>query len=226
MTAMDPRTHVIVLIASGILTFLATELVKVHMLVAVSALYLIWNGLLRNALYFVLAYSAMTALLPVIPDISAILGIILFTFSKMMPIAMVGAALLNVPPGRMMSALQRAYAPKPVVVMLCILVRFFPLLLLEFKAIRNGIRARGIFSNGHNALLHPIRAYECYFVPLIVRCLKLSSELAASAELRGIECDRVRTTIYPIGLTAVDRTAAGLYVLIGGMICGLGGIVQ
>ncbi|XID90433.1 energy-coupling factor transporter transmembrane component T [Paenibacillaceae bacterium WGS1546] len=153
MTPMDPRTHVILLIASSILTFLATDLAQVHMLVAVSALYLIWNGLLRNVLYFVLVYAAITALLPVIPDFSAILGIILYTFSKMMPMAMIGSALLQVPPGRMMSALRRAYVPKPVVVMLCILVRFFPMLLLEFKAIRDGIRARGIFPNWHSAVL-------------------------------------------------------------------------
>jgi energy-coupling factor transport system permease protein len=224
MIRMDPRTHVILLIVSSILTFLAAHLAQLHMLVAISALYLIWNGLIRNALYFVAAYLAITALLPVIPDLSVTFGIILFTFSKMMPVAMVGATLLQAPPGRMMSALQRAYMPKPIVVVLCILVRFFPLLLIEFKAIRDGIRARGIFPYWHSAVLHPARAYECFFVPLIVRCLKLSSELAASAELRGIECDRVRTTIYPIGMTAVDLTAAGLYVLAGGMIYWSGGI--
>lgn len=224
MMRMDPRTHVFLMIASSVLTFLASDIAQAHMLVAASALYLVWNGLLRNALYFVLAYSAVMALLPVLPNYSATFGILLFALSKMMPVAMIGSALLQAPPGRMMSALQKARVPKPVVVMLCILIRFFPMLLLEFKAIRDGIRARGLFPQWHSALLHPVRAYECFFVPLIVRCLKLSTELSASAELRGIECKGVRTSIYPLGLTAVDFAAAGFYVLAGGLICWTGGI--
>lgn len=44
-----------------------------------------------------------------------------------------------------------------------------------------------IFPTWWSILKNPIMAYECFFVPLTVRCLKLSTELGASAELRGLD---------------------------------------
>lgn len=121
-------------------------------------------------------------------------------------------------PSSIMCAFERVYIPKPVLIMICILIRFFPIVLLEMKAIRNGIRARGIFPRWYSALLHPAMSYECFFMPLIVRCLKLS------AELREIECGYARTSIHPVGFRAADGMAIGLYALIGAAIYWTGGL--
>jgi len=211
---IDPRTHIAVLLAASLFVMLARGAVQLHILVALSALYLTGNRLLRQAVYGVLAYAAMTALMSVAARHAVTFGIILYTFIRMMPVVMIGAALTGSAPGRMMCALERARVPKPLLVMLCILFRFFPVLLAEMQAIRDGIRARGIFPRWDSALRRPTLLYECFFVPLVVRCLKLSSELAASAELRGIECTRRRTSIQPVGLKAIDGLAAGLYALL------------
>ena len=80
-------------------------------------------------------------------------------------------------------------------------------------SIRNGIRARGIFPTWWSILKNPIMAYECFFVPLTVRCLKLSTELGASAELRGLDSSNPRSCIYNIGFTYKDILAILGFVL-------------
>ena len=97
--------------------------------------------------------------------------------------------------------------------MLCILIRFFPVIEKEMLSIRNGIRARGIFPTWLSILKNPIMAYECFFVPLTVRCLKLSTELGASAELRGLDSSNPRSCIYNIGFTYKDILAILGFVL-------------
>lgn len=40
---------------------------------------------------------------------------------------------------------------------------------------------------------NPFLVYECFMVPLIIRCIKLSDELGATAELRGLNADISRS---------------------------------
>lgn len=222
---LDPRTHVVTLIAATLFVVLADDLWQLHALVGLSILYMLGHGMLRKAVYCVLAYMAILVLLDVLAGRSAGFGLILYTFSRMIPVAMIGTVLVQTSPSRIMYALERAKCPKPITVMLCILIRFFPVLFMEIFVIRDGIRARGIFPHWYSALRRPLVIYECYFVPLMVRCLKLSSELSSSAELRGIECRNNRSTIHQAKLRRMDAAAIGLYVLLGTLTVTVGGSV-
>ncbi|MEJ8547866.1 energy-coupling factor transporter transmembrane component T family protein [Brevibacillus borstelensis] len=224
MNRLGPKTHVFVLILASILSTLVSLPLQAHLMVIASALYMLGNKLPKKAFSFVLLYAAVMTILTVLPDGAGTAVIILYTLARMLPMAMIGTVLLHSTPSSIMCAFERAYVPKAVLVIICILFRFLPVVLLEMKAIRDGIRARGIFPRWYSALLHPAMAYECFFVPLIVRCLKLSAELASSAELRGIECGCARTSIHPVGFRAADGVAIGLYALIGTAIYFTGGL--
>lgn len=139
--------------------------------------------------------------------------VVICTFARAIPLTMVAAPILYANPSRMMYSFQRIHVPKNVLVMLCILIRFFPVIEKEMLSIRNGIRARGIFPTWWSILKNPIMAYECFFVPLTVRCLKLSTELGASAELRGLDSSNPRSCIYNIGFTYKDILAILGFVL-------------
>jgi len=67
---------------------------------------------------------------------------------------------------------------------------------------------RSIFPRPLDALVHPALAYECAYVPLVMRCLRLSSELAASAQLRGVEIRERRTSVHHVGFEPRDAVAA------------------
>ncbi|ERI11054.1 energy-coupling factor transporter transmembrane component T family protein [Aneurinibacillus aneurinilyticus] len=224
MNRLGPKTHLFVLILASILSTLVSNQLQAHLMVLASALYMLGNKLSKKSLSFVLLYIALMAILSILPNGAGTATIILYTFARMIPMIMIGMVLMHSTPSSIMCAFERVYVPKPVLIMICILIRFFPVVLLEMKAIRDGIRARGIFPQWYSALLHPAMSYECFFMPLIVRCLKLSAELSSSAELRGIECGCARTSIHPIEFRAADGMAIGLYALIGAAIYWTGGL--
>ena len=91
---------------------------------------------------------------------------------------------------------------------ICMVFRFASVLSFEIRSIVRGIRMRGIFPRALDAIRHPALTYECVYTPLVMRSLRLSSELAASAELRGIEIGRGRTSVYHVGFSARDAVCA------------------
>lgn len=216
MRRLDPRTHLFVMILASVLVILAPENFQADLLVALSAIYLLCNGLPKKILQYGFIYIGLKLIVSVLPHDMGTHIIIIYTIAKMIPVMMIASVLLHVSPSALLCAFEKIRIPKSVLVMICVLIRFFPVLVLEMKTIRDGIRARGIFPRRYNTLLHPAMAYECFFVPLMVRCLKLSSELSTSAELRGIECDCKRTTTHPVGLRAIDFLAICCYLLAGG----------
>lgn len=224
MRRSGPKTHLLVLVLASILSVLVTDDLQVHLMVAVSVVYLVWNQLSRKVFPFLVAYVASIAILSVLPETLGTMKLVFYSLIRMMPVIMIGAVLIASPPGSIMCAFERLYVPKPVLVMICILIRFFPVVLFEMQAIRVGIRARGIFPRWYSVVRHPAMAYECFFVPLVVRCLKLSSELASSAELRGIECSGGRTSIHPVRFQAADGMVVSLYALAGSAIYWTGGL--
>ncbi|GEC92375.1 energy-coupling factor transporter transmembrane component T [Brevibacillus brevis] len=225
---LGPRTHLLVLVIASILAMTVRDDMQVHLLVALSVVYLVWNHLSRKAFQLVVFYCVCMAFVFFMPNALALgtMKLIVYTMVRMMPVIMIGTVLIYTPPGSIMSAFEKMYVPKPILVMICILIRFFPVVILEMKAIRDGIRARGIFPHWYSVYKHPAMAYECFFMPLVVRCLKLSSELASSAELRGIECTNARTSIYPVGFKTMDGIVVGVYALIGSAIYWTGGMIS
>ncbi len=187
---------------------------QADLLVLLSGIYLLFNGLPKRALKFALVYIVLKVILAVAPPGLGLLLVLLYMIAKMFPMIMIASALMHSSPSGILCAFERIHVPKSTLVMICVLIRFFPVLALEMKAIHDGIRARRIFPHWYTILRHPAMSYECYFMPLIVRCLKLSSELSASAELRGIECDCRRTSTHHVGLRAIDGFAVGAYVLL------------
>ncbi|MBN3527021.1 CbiQ family ECF transporter T component [Paenibacillus apiarius] len=225
MMRLDSRTHLIILMFASIASILLTQPIQTDLLASLCLLYMFLNRLPIKALQYGLIYIVLRLVYYTLAvhDLGTFI-IIVYSFVRMTPMAMIGTTLIANSPSTLMCAYAKMHVPKSILVMLCILLRFFPVLGLEIKAIRDGIRARGIFPRWYSALIHPAMAYECYFMPLIVRCLKLSAELASSAELRGLECGCARTSIHPVKLTAADGMAAGLYALMGAAIFWAGGL--
>lgn len=135
-------------------------------------------------------------------------GVLFVSLLHMVPPFTAGCALFSLSPSAIMCALARWRVPQRVLVGVCMLFRFASVLSFEARSIVRGIRLRGVFPRAIDVALHPALAYECCYTPLVMRCLRLSAELAASAELRGIEADGVRTSVHHVGFEARDALAA------------------
>lgn len=217
---LDARTYLIFLLLMSVALLWADSGVQAALLVALGALILILSGQPIKALLYAGIYMLLTAAAYGLGRTGFGTFVIIFhTFSRMVPLVMIATALLGKPPGAVLASFERLRASKNLVLIVCVLLRFFPVLMKEMGAIAEGMAARSVFRSGYGILLRPRLAYECFLVPLLVRCLKLSSELSASAVLRGIESDGQRSSMYTIGFGKADGLAAVLFAAVVVGIC-------
>ena len=210
---LDPRTHVVTFFFVAVCSLLITGYEETLFLQIVAAGYLSLNGKARLAAQSCISF-AIISVLSFLP-LAGLYGVMLVSFLHMVPPFTTGCALFTLSPSVIMCALDRWHMPKNVLVGVCMLFRFASVLTQESHLIVQGIRMRGIFASAWDVVKHPGFAYECFYTPIVMRCLRLSSELAAASELRGIDIDDGRTTIYHLGLRPID----GMAVLFLAMLC-------
>lgn len=211
MKKLDNRTYIILLAVSSIFWFLFNKNIQIHLSVALNALLLVYIKEYIKAIKFVITYLTMVILAGLFANKIALMYIILNMLARSIPLVMVVTCIVVGNSSELMLSLQKTKVPKPIIVMICILIRFFPVLSKENIAIRNGMKARGLFSNWKDFMRNPFLVYECFMVPLIIRCIKLSDELGATAELRGLNADISRSCIYEADFGLNDLFVLVLY---------------
>ncbi|WP_151410755.1 energy-coupling factor transporter transmembrane component T family protein [Anaerococcus sp. Marseille-P9784] len=211
MEKLDNRTYIILLAVSSIFWFLFNKNIQIHLSVALNALLLVYIKEYNKAIKFVITYLTMVILAGLFANKIALMYIILNMLARSIPLVMVVTCIVVGNSSELMLSLQKTKVPKAIIVMICILIRFFPVLSKENIAIRNGMKARGLFSNWKDFMRNPFLVYECFMVPLIIRCIKLSDELGATAELRGLNADISRSCIYEVDFGLNDLFVIVLY---------------
>lgn len=217
---LDPRTHLASFLAVGVSAMLVTGLLETTLLQAIAAAYLAANGRPKIAAKACASFAAVCGLsfLP----LSGLYGVLFASVLHMVPPFTVGCALFTLSPSAIMCALDRWHVPQGVLVGICMMFRFVSIFSFEGRSIVRGIRMRGIFPRAIDAARRPVLAYECVYTPLVMRSLRLSSELAASAELRGIEIGEGRTSVYHVGFSARDAACTLLVIASAAVVYALG----
>ncbi len=100
----------------------------------------------------------------------------------------------------LIAALERMRFPRQVVIPFAVMMRFFPTVAEENRAISDAMRLRGIRLGGKNAgaLL------EYRIVPLLMGTVKTGEELSAAALTRGLGNPVRRTNLCDLRLTGMD----------------------
>ena len=88
--------------------------------------------------------------------------------------------------GSLMAALQAMRFPKAVGIAVAVVLRFFPTISGEYRAIRSSQRFRGIGVGVLHTLTHLPTTVEYILIPLILRTTKVAEELSASMTVRGV----------------------------------------
>nr|WP_298678347.1 energy-coupling factor transporter transmembrane component T [uncultured Treponema sp.] len=211
MRNLDPRTHLAVMLCATVVWFFYEQIGQIHCLCLLAGCYLLQVKEVRTAERLCFFYTILQVLARICAPHTALLYVILHTFARSIPLVMFAAAIVKSNPSRLMASWQSLHIPKSVTIMLCMMMRFFPVLQKEMASIRQGIRARGLFPHWYDYLRRPVTVYESFFVPFTVRCLKLSAELGATAELRGLDAPTERSSLYAAPLSVYDYLTAGLY---------------
>jgi energy-coupling factor transport system permease protein len=111
-----------------------------------------------------------------------------------------------------MAAMQSLKLPKNFILTLAVTLRFFPIIKMENDTIQMFARLRGLSYSQSRNWLRPLQAFECTFVPLMMRTMKITDELTAAAMTKGMDHPGQRTSIYQTRLTSRDLLVVVLFI--------------
>lgn len=202
--ALDPRCKILLLILIGSVSYFVNSDIASLMLILGFAIFIALGNGAKQALRMVCIYilvAYLNALLRYvsIPVLSVMMSVFGVTILKIIPIAMVGLWVLHTTyMDDLMVSLQRMKLPQAVTIPLVVMFRYIPTLRIEYQMIRNTMSIRGISDTFWKRVLHPIATIEYILVPLLMRCLKVTDELAASGTTRGLELENKRYALNPV----------------------------
>lgn len=180
----DFRAKIVILILTMLLVAFVTSNIIVYSILGILTLYLILQGYVRSALK--VGFIALIAIL--IKYISSGKGLtvlmpdmFLFIITRIMLMLMAAHPLMGMPPGEAVAVFKKMHVPDTFALPVTFMLRFLPTVKNEFASVFAALHLRGLLSPRH-----PLRAIEYIIVPVMIRATRISEELAASAEARGI----------------------------------------
>lgn len=208
--ALDPRCKMALLILIGCVSYFLNGEVGSLALVAGFGLFIAfgnggrWAGKLL-VFYGITAYLNALLRYSSIPVLSIIMSVFGVTILKLILIAMMGLWILRTTPmDDLMVSLQRLRLPQSVTIPLVVMFRYIPTLRIEYRMIRNTMDIRGISDTLWKRLTHPMATIEYILIPLFMRCLKVTDELAASGTTRGLELEVTRYALDEVRFSGRD----------------------
>ncbi|MFI3202166.1 MAG: energy-coupling factor transporter transmembrane component T [Eubacteriales bacterium] len=170
-------------------------------------LYLLVQGELKNVFQYTLFYGILCITFYLVTVYKIRLYLFsefhVFMFWWLTPIFMVSSDLMLSPSGQISAFLSKIKMPNQVILGVLVVFRFFPTMKVECKGILQSMYNRRLLE-WKQMLVHPVNSFEYILVPLLMRTIQLSDQLAVSALVRGIEAPYQRMAYYENKTTVRD----------------------
>lgn len=219
---IDPRIKLTLLPIIGFVSFFISDTILLFVILSFSFLLYIYSRIYKKAFYFLAFFSLLLGLeygMVKISDYDLVFALymMIFFLSRMTLIAMFGAYITRTTKiSEMIEALNRMKVPRSISIPFSVLLRFAPTMGYELKALRENMRIRGVIKNKFFVLRNPIKYAAYMLVPLLMRMIKVSDELSASALIRGLDSGDNRVTIVELRFKVMDLIAMiiGIFAVI------------
>lgn len=219
---IDPRIKLTLLPIIGFVSFFISDTILLFVILSFSFLLYIYSRIYKKAFYFLAFFSLLLGLeyrMVKISDYDLVFALymMIFFLSRMTLIAMFGAYITRTTKiSEMIEALNRMKVPRSISIPFSVLLRFAPTMGYELKALRENMRIRGVIKNKFFVLRNPIKYAAYTLVPLLMRMIKVSDELSASALIRGLDSGDNRVTIVELRFKVMDLIAMiiGIFAVI------------
>lgn len=207
---IDPRIKLSLLPIVGFTSFFISDTILLFVLLVFAFFLYVYSEMGKRALRFILFFALLYCIelgLGKFCKASIVFAIYMFIYfaSRMTLIAMFGGYITKTTSvSEMLEALNRMKIPRSIGIPFSVLLRFVPTIKIELKALKENMKIRGIITSRFFPLLHPIKFMEYTLVPLLMRMIKISDELSASALIRGLDSDEKRVTLTELRFSWVD----------------------
>lgn len=209
---IDPRIKLTLLPIVGFTSFFISDTILLFVLIVFAFFLYLYSGMWKRALRFILFFVILYGIelgISKFSEASIVFAIYMFIYfaSRMTLIAMFGGYITKTTSvSEMLEALNRMKVPRSIGIPFSVLLRFVPTIKTELKALKENMKIRGIVTSRFFPLLHPIKYIEYTLVPLLMRMIKISDELSASALIRGLDSDENRVTLTELHFKCADLT--------------------
>ncbi len=118
--------------------------------------------------------------------------------------ATISAVAINEGAAKMIAALRKFRINEKIIMIFSVVFRFFPVLKSDLKTMLQAIKTRGFFIGVTEKIKHLSEFMEILIVPLSFRVIRIAEALAASAQVRGIDLNKRRTSYIEIKFSLLD----------------------
>lgn len=183
-----------ILIVSFSITLFITDKFGYYIMLTVSFVLLLTHSKkeflnMSTKYLFLILLLHLLEKLPYGLGVASFIGLLLIGI-KLFPVFTLGRILISLSPLTIMSSLRKIGIPNNFNLSVATGLRFMGEMNIRLKEIRNGMKVRGLKIN----LLHPVRSFELYLIPLMYKCLHVSETLTSSIISKGAEYNTEKTS--------------------------------
>lgn len=213
---IDPRTALLSICLLGIAAVLSNRPEAAHAACAIGALCTLAAGAWRPCIALSAAYGLIAAVMALAEgagNTTLVIAVVMLSYmaQKFVVLALLGISLSKLASIQdLLAALQAMGAPQAVLIPCMVVLRFFPTIRRNASHLMESLKTRRVLAGGGYALRHPALTCELLVVPLLMRSVRVSDELAASALVRGLGGETRPTMLHPLSFGARDAVVAAL----------------
>ncbi|WDV46361.1 energy-coupling factor transporter transmembrane component T [Clostridiaceae bacterium M8S5] len=211
MMQFDIRVKFIVLILASIITSTINNNLLFIGTIVLLGLYLLIQRLGNTALKSIILMGIINIMLSQSSNWPNGLNVIIVMMAfilKLIPLAMASKPLFMANPSEIIASFEKMHLPRGLFMTITFMLRFYPTVKFELAKIRNALKLRGILS-----IKKPLLSLEYLIVPLMIRSSKISDQLAAAAEVRGISNPNRHTSIRMLEVKRCDYVLCILAII-------------
>ena len=193
---LDARTKMLICLLSSVVVIVLKGVVPLSFLLAASIIYVLlqkrygvilicYGIVVLMGLTALFCLKTMTALIPEMRALDVSMFFVPFLRVTIL-INVILALALSSQVQDILTSLRSLHLPLFIYLPGAVMIRFIPSFINDIRLINQSLKIRGYGINPLTLTLRPLLTTRLLFVPIVVRALRASDELAVAAELKGI----------------------------------------
>ena len=213
---VDPRTALLATCLLGIAAVISNRPEAAHAACAIGALCALAAGAWRPCIALSAAYGLIAAVMALAEgagNTTLVIAVVMLSYmaQKFVVLSLLGISLSKLASMQdLLAALQAMGAPQAVLIPCMVVLRFFPTIRRDASHLMESLKTRRVLAGRGYALRHPALVCELLVVPLLMRSVRVSDELAASALVRGLGGEIRPTMLHSLSFGVKDAVVTAL----------------
>ena len=213
---VDPRTALLATCLLGIAAVISNRPEAAHAACAIGALCALAAGAWRPCIALSAAYGLIAAVMALAEgagNATLVIAVVMLSYmaQKFVVLSLLGISLSKLASMQdLLAALQAMGAPQAVLIPCMVVLRFFPTIRRDASHLMESLKTRRVLAGRGYALRHPALVCELLVVPLLMRSVRVSDELAASALVRGLGGEIRSTMLHSLSFGVKDAVVTAL----------------